>query len=312
MSVEPTPVRRSRVRGASKTLKARARAASVCELAFIPHASFRKANSKDSSPEAEFVEAIESGQRPEGRTEASALPAHLARMSATPLLTPEQESLIFRRMNFCKSRANSVRATIDPEAPSAEDVREFEDLVRRSERLRNHLIEANTRLVMSIARKFSDERNSFDELLSQGVASLMHAVEKFDFGRGFRFSTYATCAVRRDLYRMVMGRKKELVRFATGCEERLEGAEPAQEGIDERSWQTLSGAMDRMLECLDSRERTILEARFGLDGSRKRTSYSKLGKELGISKERVRQLANRALDRLRDVVGEYRLESMLP
>ncbi|QDU88654.1 RNA polymerase sigma factor SigA [Pirellulimonas nuda] len=215
-------------------------------------------------------------------------------------------------MNYCKARAASIQATIDPESPSTADVKKFEDLIRRSERLRNHLIEANTRLVMSIARKFADDRNCFDDLLSHGIASLMHAVEKFDFGRGFRFSTYATCAVRRDLYRMVMGRKKELSRYSTGCDEKLEVAGQMEEGINEQNWQRLSSAMDKMLECLDSRERAILEARYGLDGSTKRPSYSRLGKDLGISKERVRQLANRALDRLREVVGEYRLEALLP
>lgn len=307
----------SRRRSASKALKARAKSATTRELSFIPHVSFHpsKAEKRDPDPVDRFVEAIEFGGPPVKAAESSALPSHLARMSETPLLTPEQESSLFRRMNYCKARANAVRASINPDDPNAKDVANFEDLVRRSERLRNYLIEANTRLVMSIARKFADQRNSFDELLSQGIASLMHAVEKFDFGRGFRFSTYATCAVRRDLYRAVMSRKKDLVRFSTGCGEQLvaeAGAAPMEEGLDERSWRSLSTAMEEMLECLDGRERTILEARFGLDGRTKRVSYSKLGKELGISKERVRQLANRALERLREVVGEYRLEALLP
>ena len=59
------------------------------------------------------------------------------------------------------------------------------------------------------------------------------------------------------------------------------------------------------------RERMILVARFGLDGGPKKTSYSTLGESLGISKERVRQLANRAMEKMKSIVPEYRLEGLL-
>jgi RNA polymerase primary sigma factor len=242
------------------------------------------------------------------------LPPHLARMCATPLLTPEEEQQLFCRMNYLKYRAQKLRSQLSEETSTAAEVAEVRDLIARAERIRNYLIEANTRLVMSIARKFADDRNSFDDLLSQGLASLMHAVEKFDFDRGYRFSTYATCAVRRDLYRMVMGSKKNRQRFTTGTGELLDGCpqqEPDEPRIGEENLRLLESSVQQMLGQLDERERRIVEARFGMVKTGAKASYSRLGKELGISKERVRQLANRAFAQLRGLAEELRLETLL-
>lgn len=271
----------------------------------------RRATDERLSPFAERVETrAEAAEAPGSH----GLPAHLARMCATPLLTPEQEQELFRRMNFCKHRAASIRARLSRTNPNLEKLAEAEDFLRRAERLRNYLIQANTRLVMSIARKFADGRNAFDDLLSQGLASLMHSVEKFDYARGYRFSTYATCAVRRDLYRMVMTRKRDSQRFSTGADEALSDTPDAAHDPDEMTvagWNHLSRSLQEMLQHLDERERFIVTHRFGLDESGTHTSYSRLGERLGISKERVRQLANRALEKLREVVPEYRLEGLV-
>jgi RNA polymerase sigma factor (sigma-70 family) len=302
----------------SKADALRRRAAEIRsrQIDFIPNQDFN-ARKKFVESDLETVRAIEQGllMAPAGRT-SSGLPAHLARMCATPLLTPEEESALFERMNYCKFRADSIRRKMRSANPSVAAINEFDDMIERSERLRNHLLQANTRLVMSIARKFADARNPFDDLLSQGIASLMHSVEKFDFDRGYRFSTYATCAVRRELYRMVMNRKKQARRFSTGTSELLDGHVESEE--DQQSphakladYRQLSAAVSEMMEDLDEREQLILSARFGLDDGAKRASYSKLGTRLGISKERVRQLANRAIDKLRELVPDYQLERFL-
>lgn len=282
------------------------------EIAFIPNDSF--VGKRDAEQLSDLAAAVESGDAGQGEKLASGLPAHLGRMCATPLLTNEQESELFRRMNFCRYRANALRSRLRINSPDAEKVAEVEDYLLRADRIRNYLIQANTRLVMSIARRFADARNGFDDLLSQGIASLMHSVEKFDYGRGYRFSTYATCAVRRDLYRMVMSKKKDRQRFATGTAEYLDGCELKEEPsehLSEASWRQLRVAVGQMMEHLDEREKLIIAARFGLDDSAKKASYSRLGERLGISKERVRQLANRAMEKLRQLAPEYRLEGLL-
>lgn len=283
------------------------------EISFIANDDFvgRRDNTEELS---ELAQRIEFGQGSSEYALSAGLPSHLGRLCATPLLTPEQEQELFRRMNFCKYRANALRARLSRTNPDVEKLAEAEDYIRRGAQLRNYLIEANTRLVMSIARKFADGKNGFDDLLSQGIASLMHAVEKFDYSRGYRFSTYATCAVRRDLYRLVMGRKKDFQRFATGSSEFLNGCPDEDRDPDEMTeagWNHLSGSLQEMMEQLDDRERFIVTYRFGLDESGKKSSYSLLGERLGISKERVRQLANRALDKLRECAHEYRLEGLV-
>ncbi|MEO1497925.1 MAG: sigma-70 family RNA polymerase sigma factor [Planctomycetota bacterium] len=282
------------------------------EIAFIPNKSF--VGRRDADHLSELAEAVETGEVDGVQKLANGLPAHLGRMCATPLLTNEQETELFRRLNFCRYRANALRSRLRINSPDAAKVAEVEEYLQRADRIRNYLIQANTRLVMSIARRFADAKNGFDDLLSQGVASLMHSVEKFDYARGYRFSTYATCAVRRDLYRMVMSRKKDRQRFSTGTAEYLDGCELEEEPsahLSEGAWRQLREAIGEMMEHLDEREQLIVAARFGLDDSPKKASYSRLGQRLGISKERVRQLANRAMEKLRELAPEYRLEGLL-
>lgn len=283
------------------------------EIAFIANDGF--VGRRDQTEElSELARRVELGEGGFDHDLMSGLPSHLGRLCSTPLLTPAQEQELFMRMNFCKYRVNALRSRLSRTKPDAAKLAEAEDYLRRAVRVRNYLIESNTRLVVSIARKFADTKNGFDDLLSTGIGSLMHAVEKFDYSRGYRFSTYATCAVRRDLYRLVMGRKKDLQRFATGSGDFLTGCADEERDPDEMTeagWNQLSSSLQKMLQQLDDRERFIVTYRFGLDESGLKSSYSILGKRLGISKERVRQLANRALDKLREWAPDHRLEGLV-
>ncbi len=136
---------------------------------------------------------------------------------------------------------------------------------------------------MSIAKKFADVRNSFEELLSEGITSLMKAVEKFDYARGFRFSTYATLAVRRTLYRKVMGERNERARYVTSESMQIEHEQDRVAGtMTEGRWATLQAALLRMLGQLDARERLIIRHRFGLEEAREVTTLQSLAKRLGV------------------------------
>lgn len=299
---------RKRVAGA-KT--ARLEALMKTEVSFIANKTFAKLKPTLEEAESELARQVAQDDHLPVPSLSSGLPAHLGRMCATPLLDPVDERELFRWMNYFKFRANALRSRLDKHPEQADEV---VACLAKAERLRNYLVQANTRLVLSIARKFADARNAFDDLLSQGIASLMHAVEKFDFDRGYRFSTYATCAVRRDLYRMVMSRKKDQQRFSTGTGEHLDGCPDERDPIDpnaEADWKHLSGAIRDMLAELDDREKLIVSRRYGLTGTGKKISYSTLGRELGISKERVRQLANRAMEKLRESATDRRLEVLL-
>lgn len=166
-------------------------------------------------------------------------------------------------------------------------------------------IKSNIRLVMSISKKCSDQTNVFYDMLSEGIASLMNAVEKFDFDRGFRFSTYATTSVQRDLYRSVAKSRELSCRFNTGADLAF-SAIPAEATVTnqkEAAERKAYNSLMEMIKQLDPREKIIILARFGFDseGGRKRTFTS----QLDISKERVRQLADRAVTRLRAIAPEF-------
>lgn len=278
-------------------------------ITFIASEQFADARQRSVEP---IVSRVESGEVVPESEGGEGLPSHLRRLCSTPLLTAKEEHDLFFRMNYCKYHAAAIQATLSVSLPSRSKVEEAEEYLRRADRLRNYLLKANTRLVMSIARKFADARNSFDDLLSSGLTSLVRAVEKFDCDRGYRFSTYATCAVRRDLNRMVMNRRRDSQRFTATPGDVLESV--AEESFEHpgkavEQWRALSQILTGMMEVLDDRERQIIRARFGFDEQGEKTSFSYLGKRMGISKERVRQLANRALDKLREHDSTGKLEA---
>ncbi|MFM8571340.1 MAG: sigma-70 family RNA polymerase sigma factor, partial [Pirellula sp.] len=152
------------------------------------------------------------------RSKTPDLPAHLARLCETKLLTPAEEVETFRRMNYLRFRANQLRAELRADADVASEktqaancwtVRRIEALLKASDWYRDRLVKSNMRLVISIVKKFVNSHNGFDDLLSDGIIALMRAVDKFDVGLGYRFSTYATQVVRRNSYRRVMEKQKE-------------------------------------------------------------------------------------------------------
>ncbi|MCY3005864.1 MAG: sigma-70 family RNA polymerase sigma factor [Planctomycetota bacterium] len=255
------------------------------------------------------------------------LPAHLARLCETKLLTPEEEVETFRRMNFLRFKANelctelkSVVQTQLAKAPTSKTrlaksvdqkaqasngwtVRRIESLLKAADWYRDRLVKSNMRLVISIVKKFVNTHNAFDDLLSDGIVALMRAVDKFDVGLGFRFSTYATQVVRRNSYRRVMENQTERQRITLSVHD--SGVDISDEhraaGMSEVRWEALRARLSTMLGKLDRREKLIVRARFSLGGHRRVQTLQKLADRLGVSKERIRQLEKRALDKLRDM-----------
>ncbi|REJ65408.1 MAG: RNA polymerase subunit sigma-70 [Planctomycetota bacterium] len=306
----PTARLRARTRS-NRVSSERLKTLRLREITFIPCQSFRlrQPATVPEWTESPHLKAVELGEVTPKVPKLSGFPAHLMRMCETPILEVADERLFFRRMNYLKFRAHNLRDKLKSTATSAE-IGDVEAAIAAAERIRNYIIQANTRLVISIAKKFSDATNDFDEMLSQGITSLMNSVEKFDFDRGFRFSTYATTVIQRDLYRLVVKNRNQRTRFNTGAEEVFAGCagDQAEENRAARNATQTYGRLTEMIERLDPREMRIIRSRFGFDteGGRKET-YTSLGKELGISKERVRQLAERALAKLRKAAPEFGL-----
>src|SRR4051794_19496855 len=247
--------------------------------------------------------------RPRRSRAPEGLPPYLVSLYDVPLLTREQERHLFRKMNYLKYRAHQLRETLDPAACEASDLDAIEQLQEEALELKNQIIRANLRLVVSIAKKRVGPTNNFFELVSDGNMSLIRAVEKFDASRGFKFSTYASWAIMKNFTRSIPEEKHRRDRFVTGHEEMFEIAPDIrsdayeQESGHRRSQEIVQGMLGR----LNDRERRVLVSRYGIGGADAQT-LEQLGRELGVTKERVRQIESRAQEKLRKIALEERLD----
>ena len=274
----------------------------------MPHPSFDDARAFAGilapMPEPADGKAARKVKPPEG------VPPYLASLYDVPLLSREQEAHLFRKMNFLKHRALKLRDALDPLKASGSALDEIERKLEEALAVKNRIIRANLRLVVSIAKKHVGRSDNFFELVSDGNMSLIRAVEKFDYARGNKFSTYASWAIMKNFIRSIPIENHRRDRFVTGHEDLFEAA--ADNRTDEHEYESaqrrMREAVKGMLGRLDDRERRIIVSRFGLDGAGEQT-LEQLGRELGVTKERVRQLEARAQGKLRKIAIEEKVES---
>jgi len=125
---------------------------------------------------------------------------YLKEMARVPLLTTEEEVCLAKRLEA----GLSAQCELDSGKPfDAEYVASLINVITDGKEARDHLIKANTRLVVSIAKRYMGRGVPFLDLIQEGNLGLMKAVEKFDFRRGFRFSTYATWWIRQTITRAI-------------------------------------------------------------------------------------------------------------
>jgi RNA polymerase primary sigma factor len=218
---------------------------------------------------------------------------------AAKFLTREQEFHLFRKMNFLKYQAARLQAAINPSRARSADIDRLEELLREADAVRNRIICSYLGLVVSIVKKWTGNCQDLFDLISDGNVTLIQASEGFDFARGTRFSTYVTRAIINDFVRRIPRDRRRRVRFATGCEGLLQtltddGDSGRPEAMDQEPCREI---IRKILGYRDERAQTIIVRRFGLSGDKQ--TLEQVGRGLGISKERVRQLESRALDMLR-------------
>jgi RNA polymerase primary sigma factor len=214
-------------------------------------------------------------------------------------LTREQEFHLFRKMNFLKYQAAQLQAAINPSRARSADIGRLEELLREADAVRNRIICSYLGLVVFVVKKWTGDCEDLFDLISDGNVTLIRASERFDFARGTRFSTYVTRAIINDFVRRIPRDRRRRVRFATGCEGLLQtltddGDSGRPEAMDQEPCREI---IRKILGYLDERAQTIIVRRFGLSGDKQ--TLEQVGRGLGISKERVRQLESRALDMLR-------------
>lgn len=228
------------------------------------------------------------------------LPHYLQQLFRIPLLSPEGEVALFRKMNFLRYQAATLCKSLDPATATTAEVDEVERLLDDAARVKNQITQSNLRLVVSIAKRHLAAGQEFFELVSDGNVSLMRAVDKFDFTRGFKFSTYGSWAIMKNFARSVPDERQHRDRYQTGREDYLEAVPGmlAEEHEDDFI-PAVRSTVEKMLSALDNRERDILRQRFGLDGGGEPATLEQIGQKFGVSKERIRQLEARAIAKLR-------------
>jgi RNA polymerase sigma factor (sigma-70 family) len=242
----------------------------------------------------------------------SSLQEYLQALRDTPILNREQEMQLFRKYNYLKYLACTARDGIRPSRAHSSELTRIENYLSEAENIKNTIIEANLRLVVSIASKHTTSGTALPDLISEGNFALLQAVEKFDYTKGVRFATYASWTIAKNFARKLPAQtlrpdKKRAASLANIQQEWRQAA-VADAGAIERARRSLTQIIKNEL---DDREKYVILNHFGLTGSpvRKKTKTLKqIGEELGLSKERIRQIELTALQKLRHCLSSEEFE----
>ena len=240
----------------------------------------------------------------------SGLQPYVAGLYDVPLLTRQQESHLFRKMNYLKYKASMLRGQLDLDRPTSRLMRQIEKLYDESAATKTQIVCANLRLVVSVSKRYVRPTRDFFELVSDGNVSLLRAVNKFDFSRGNKFSTYATWAIMKNFARTLHDAARHRDRFCTNHSEMFSYTEDVR--VDQYEQESAQiqrkSQVKSILERLDERERQIVTARFGLASGHEPLTLAQVGVAMGVSKERIRQIQARAMSTLRAAAKESRIE----
>jgi RNA polymerase primary sigma factor len=308
--------------------------------------------------------------RPERAEGASFDPVrmYLKEIGKVPLLTGEQEVTLAKRI---EAGVNATERLECEDGLSDDETTSLEAVAVDGEMAKKQLTEANLRLVVSIAKRYVGRGMALLDLVQEGNLGLIRAVEKFDYTKGFKFSTYATWWIRQAITRAIADQARtiripvhmvetmnKVMRVQRSMLQEL-GREPTIEEIAEKveltpdrvrdiqrialepvSLETpvgeeddsslgdfvedpsaiapataaaralLTEAIEEALEELNDRERAVVRLRFGLDDGQVRT-LEEVGKEFGVTRERIRQIESKTLAKLRHPTRSQRLRDYL-
>jgi RNA polymerase primary sigma factor len=296
---------------------------------------------------------------------------YLKEIGKVPLLTAEQEVMLAKRIEAGMLTTEKLEA-VDEHGELSDNQRASLQAVQRDGELaRRQLTEANLRLVVSIAKRYVGRGMALLDLIQEGNLGLIRAVEKFDYTKGFKFSTYATWWIRQAITRAIADQARtiripvhmvetmnKVLRIQRQMLQEL-GREPTVEEIAIKVEMTpdrvreiqriaqepvsletpvgeeddsllgdfvedpnviapataaaralLSEAIEEALQELNDRERQVVRLRFGLDDGQIRT-LEEVGKEFGVTRERIRQIESKTLAKLRHPTRSQRLRDYL-
>ena len=271
---------------------------------YMAHPSFR-------TPKAEKLLFGCDGKQ-EGR---SSRPAHSQTNAArgkTPVtFNPEQEQQAFQRYNYARFHVFCTLKQHEGKRLSAAAARQVLLWQKRTLDARSEIVQANIPLVLAMAKRSRLAGVDFSELVSEGNMALLRAVDKFDCNRGFKFSTYACRAILKSFSRVAMRTSRYRTKFPVEFDPALEKSDY----LERQRAQAEDAYVDELRDImanndadLNDVEQKVIRARFALDTPiRKRPipmTLEQVGRIIGVTKERVRQIQNRALGKLRGVLED--------
>ncbi len=237
------------------------------------------------------------------------------------LLTAAEERVLFLQFNYARHRIREIQRSVwaSPDRTATEE--QAEELLkwhRISSRLREQIANTNLALVLAMAKRTRMSEVDFADLVSEGNMALLRAVDKFDCGRGFKFSTYACRAILKAFSRQGMKLSKHRQRFPTDFDPKLERSNYIESKRTEME-KDAAGEVRRIVAenraDLTGIERTIIDLRFGLESrneDERPMTLEQIGQIIGVTKERVRQIQNKALEKIRLELEESYLGSQQP
>jgi RNA polymerase primary sigma factor len=219
-------------------------------------------------------------------------------------LDKDDEKHLFLRYNYARYRLARRLAQLTPDHEHRNASR-ANLWLRRVRTLRRDLVHANLPLVPSLAKRMRSSSVDFSDMLSEGYMALLRAVEKFDVSRGYKFSTYACRAILSSFYcllRRLQSRRKHIPAYFEPEMEQDDYLEQRHATQHTQATDAVRKVITRSEALLNPIETEVIRQRFPMVARDARQTLAQVGRHLGISNERVRQIERKSLDKLREAI----------